>query len=139
MAQIVNIVINDAATTPVAHTFAPVTSYDAQGVANWADRSGGISVGFPTLSFKLREPTKGSRTYRLTAKVKLPVLDVTSPSTGTGIQPAPSVAYNLETHIEMVMPERATLQNRKDILAYAKGYMANAAITTAVENLEPVY
>lgn len=140
MANIANVVINDGQTTPVAHTFAPVTSRDETGVAIWTDRSSGIPVGFPVLSFKMRMPSKGSRNYRVTAKVRVPTLDVTSPSTGTGIQPAPSVAYATEVNVEFILPERATLQNRKDALAYVKNFLANAAVVTAaVENLENVF
>jgi hypothetical protein len=140
MAQIANIVLNDGQSTPVAHTFAPVTSHDTNGVAVWTDRASGIAVGFPVISFRLRDPLKGSRAYRLTAKIRVPVLDVTSPSTGTGIQPAPSVAYACEANIEFILPERSVLQNRKDILAYAVGLMGNAAVMkAAVETYEQVF
>lgn len=139
MAAIANVVINDGQATPVAHTFAPVT-IDAQGVAKWADRSGGISVGFPTLSYSLKNPTGNSKSYKMTAKVTLPVLEQTSPSTSTGIQPAPVVGYNLIANIEIVLPERSTTQDRKNLLSYVKNFLANAAVVTAgVENYETVY
>lgn len=139
MSAIANVVINDGQSTPVSHTFAPVT-IDAQGVAKWADRSGGISVGFSTLSYSLKNPTGSSKSYKLTAKVVLPVLEQTAPSTATGIQPAPTVAYNLIANVEMVMPERSTAQDRKNLLAYVKNYLANATVITAgVENYETVY
>ncbi len=139
MSAIANIVINDGKATPVAHTFAPVTSSDPNQVAVWADRATGIAVGFPVLSFKLRAPVKGSRAYRLSAKVKYPVLNVTSPSTGTGIQPLPSVAYNIEANVEFTIPEASLLADRKDFFAFVKNYMANAVWTSAVENYEDVY
>lgn len=139
MSAIANIVINDGKATPVAHTFAPVTSSDPNQVAVWTDRATGISVGFPVLSFKLRAPVKGSRNYRLSAKVKYPVLNVTSPSTGTGIQPLPSQAYVLEANLELVMHEASLLADRKDFFAFVKNYMANAVWTSAVENYEDVF
>lgn len=139
MSAIANIVINDGQTTPASHTFAPVT-IDAASVAKWADRSGGISVGFPQLTYSLKNPSKDSKAYKLTAKVVLPVLEQTSPSTSTGIQPAPTVAYNLVANVELVLPERSTLQDRKNLLAYVRNYLANAAVITAgVENYEAVY
>jgi hypothetical protein len=139
MAAIANIVINDGKATPVAHTFAPVTSSDPNGVAVWTDRATGVAVGFPVINMKLRAPSKGSRSYKLTAKVKLPVLNVTSPSTGTGIQPLPSVAYNIEANIEFLMPEASLLADRKDFFAFVKNYLANAVWTAAVENYEEVF
>lgn len=139
MSAIANVVINDGQSTPVAHTFAPVT-IDAAGVAKWADRSGGISVGFPTLSYSLKNPTGQSKSYKLTAKVTLPILEQTSPSTSTGIQPAPTVAYNLIGNVELVLPERSTLADRKNLIAYVRNYLANATVITAgVENYETVY
>jgi len=139
MSAIANIVINDGQATPVSHTFAPVT-IDAQGVAKWADRSGGISVGFPGLSYSLKSPSGNSKSYKMTAKVTLPVLEQTSPSTSTGIQPAPTVAYNLIANVELVLPERSTLQDRKNLLAYLRNYLANATVITAgAENYETVY
>ena len=139
MAQIANIVINDGKATPVAHTFAPVTSHDANGVAIWTDRSTGVAVGFPELSFKLASPSKASRNYKVTAKVTLPVLNVTSPSTGTGIQPLPSVAYSLIADVKLTIPEATLLADRKDFFAYVKNFLANAVWTAAVENYEEVF
>lgn len=139
MSAIASIVINDGQTTPVAHTFSPVT-IDAVGVAKWADRAAGISIGFPTLTYSLKSPSKGSSAYKLTAKVTLPVLEQTSPSTATGIQPAPTVAYSLIANVELVLPERSLLLDRKNLLAFARNYLANAAVITAgVENYETVY
>lgn len=139
MAAIAPVVLNDGQATPVAHTFAPVT-IDQNGVAKWADRVGGISVGFPTISYSLKSPTTGSKAYKMNAKVTLPVLEQTSPSTSTGIQPAPTVAYNLIANVELVLPERSTLLDRQNLLAYVKNYLANAVVITAgVQNYETVY
>jgi hypothetical protein len=42
--------------------------------------------------------------------------------------------------MDFVLPERSTLAQRKDLLAFAKNYLANASvITAAVENFETVY
>nr|APG77230.1 hypothetical protein [Hubei levi-like virus 7] len=138
MTAIAALTLKDGQATPVNHTFAPV-NIDQQGVAKWADRVGGIAVGFPTVSFSMRVPTKASRMYRVTAKVTLPVLEQTSASTATGIQPAPTKAYDLMCNIEFVLPERSTEAQRKDILAYAKEYLANAVLSSAVTTFESVY
>jgi len=139
MTAIAALTLADGQGTPVNHTFNPV-NIDNVGVAKWADRSGGIALGFPTVSFSLRNPTQSSRAYKLTAKVVTPVLEVTSPSTASGIQPAPTLAYNLIATLDMVLPERSTVAQRKDLLAFLKNYLANAAVmTAAVENFEAVY
>jgi len=138
MTAIAAMTLADGQATPSNHTFSPVDIKD--GVAKWADRSGGIALGFPAVSFSMRQPVKGSRNFRLTMKVALPVLEATSPSTSTGIQPAPTKAYDLLFSGEFVLPERSTLAQRNDLLAYVKNFLANSAvIPPAVANFESVY
>lgn len=143
MTAIAALTIADGQSTPVNHTFAPVT-IDANGVAQWADRSSGIAIGFPNVSYRLRAPAKGNtstgdRVYRLSLKVSTPVLEVTSPSTASGIQPAPTKAFEPIANIELVLPERSTLAQRKDLLAYVKNLLSNAIVQQGVENFETVY
>lgn len=146
MPALANITINDGQATPVAHTFNP-SGPDKNGVNYFYDRSGGIAIGFPAISIDLREPLPAKpngvssleRVYRATVKVIMPVLEVTSASTGTGIQPAPTKAYDLVFKGEFLLPERATQANRKDILAFAKNILANANITSLVQDLESIY
>lgn len=139
MATQANLVVNDGQTTPAAHTFGAAGA-DPLGVARWYDRSGGIALGFPQLNFSMKVPSKSSRNFRIIAQVVIPVLEQTSASTATGIQPAPTKAYDLRSNIEFVLPERSTLQQRKDLLAYVKNYLANSTVwTAAVENFEPVW
>lgn len=138
MTQIVNQTLADGQATPVNHTFSAV-KVDAQGIAKWADRSGGIALGFPVLTFLLRDPTKGSRNYKATAKVVIPVLEVTSAATSTGIQPAPTKAYDLTATMEMVLPERSTAAQRADLLAYMKNFMASTVVSSAVSSFEAVF
>jgi hypothetical protein len=138
MAAIATLVLADGQATPANHNFDPVNIVDD--VAKWADRSGGIAIGFPVVSYSLRQPTKnGSRAFKLTTKVVLPILEVTSPSTATGIQPAPTKAYDLIANVEFVLPERSSLAQRKDLLAYVKNALANAVVTNGVNNFESVY
>lgn len=138
MAAIAALTLADGQATPVNHTFNPV-NIDATGVARWADRVGGIAIGYPVVSVSLRSPTKDSRAYKLVIKVVSPTLEVTSPSTSTGIQPAPTKAYDCIFSGEMVLPERSTQAQRKDLLAFVKNMLANAVVTNAVNDFESVY
>lgn len=137
MPQIGNVVINDGAGTPVAHTFAPVTINGP--LASYADRSGGIAVGFPTITASLTSPTKTSRLYKARLRVVVPVLETLSNSTVSGILPAPTKGYDMTADMTFLMPERSTLQNRKDLLAFAKNLLANALVTAVIENNETIY
>lgn len=139
MAQRANIVINDGQTTPVAHTFNPNSgdgNVPGTSMISYEDRSGGISVGFPTVMFITRKPNKQLRNTKVTLIVKRPVLEVLSNSTVSGIMPAPTVAYEVTFRAEFTLPERSDLAARKDILAYARNLLANAAVTSAIQDLE---
>ena len=86
------------------------------GVAKWMGIGGGISVGYSTFTLSVREPTKASRLYKVTAKLDLPTLEQTSASTATGIQPAPTKAYSCQAVLEFLLPERSTQAERKILL-----------------------
>ncbi len=134
-----NVVILDGKSTPVSHTFAP-DARDTNGVALYADCSPGVAAGFWTLSINRRAPVNnGQQVYKVSAKLRLPTLAVTSPSTGTGIQPAPTVAYAMEAHVEFLIPAQGTLAERKDVLALAKNLLATSTMSSVIENLEAIY
>jgi hypothetical protein len=147
MPALANLSINDGLATPVAHTFSPI-GIDANQVASFQDKVSGIPLGFGKIATSLRAPSSGGlqpgvnsakSVYRARLKIDIPVLEVTSPSTGSGIQPAPTVAYTAIANIEFVIPARSSLQDRKDILAFAKNLLADNHATNLVVNLESVW
>lgn len=140
MPAIGTVTVNDGATTPVAHAYAPA-GIDGNQVASFADRSGGIPVGYGKLTISLRPPSPKSieKMYLATFRLETPILEQTSASTASGIQPAPTVAYKPIAEVRMWLPERSTLQNRKDLRAQVKNLLADAVVSAVVENLETVY
>lgn len=137
MAAIATVTLMDGQATPVAHTFTPVGVKNA--VAVWKDKSVGIPIGFSTLTYSLREPSGSLPAYKLSAKLVVPTLEVTSPSTATGIQPAPTKAYDCLLNIDAVIPDRATDQNRKDLYAYGVSLLANAILSNGIKNAEAIW
>lgn len=137
MPAIGNIVINDGAGTPVAHTFGPVTIDGT--VAKYADRVGGIPVGYPVIWVDAREPKSGSALWKSTMTIMVPTLEQTSPSTASGIQPAPTVAYFHTTKIDWLFPVRGTLQERKNQRSFTVNLLAHATVISVLENMEAVY
>lgn len=137
MGAIATLTLNDGQATPVAHTFNPTSTRDA--IALYHDRSGSIPVGYPSVSISMRKPTKASRAYKADIRIAVPTLEITSPSTGTGIQPAPTKAYDVLFVGELMLPERSTKAQRADLLAYAKNLLSNAVVKTLVEDLEEIY
>lgn len=137
MTAIANLVLNDGQTTPVAKTFTPTVASLDQAV--WQDRSLGIFTGMPTVILSSRKPVKGSPLFRVKGTVKLPVMEVVSNSSVSGISPAPTVAYTLQANVELLLPERSNLQDRKDLNAYTANLMADAQFKSLVENFESPY
>ena len=144
--------ITTSATVGVDKTFDP-EGFILPGVARWCDRSGGIAIGYPRFSLSVRPPTKVSRVYKVTAKLVLPTLEQTSASTSTGIQPAPTKAYDCTCMMEFLLPERSTLAERNALLSHVRSLFittitasdalpsdaTGSPLITAVANFEPPY
>lgn len=136
-----NITVNDGQGTPVSHTFNPSEDGD---VDLFEDKSGGVAIGYPMIMVRFRRPASPSggsasgnnRVYRIQLNFSWPVLEQTSASTGTGIQPAPTVAYVLRSNQEWLIPERSTLANRKDLRAIVYNTLNNADIKKVLEEQE---
>ncbi len=139
MPAIGNITINDGMPTPVARTFGP-SGIDSNEVAGYADRAGGIPIGYGVITILLRKPSDLQRgVYKATVKLLLPTLEQTSASTATGIQPAPTVAYTTAMHADFLLPSRSTTQERKNLRVLGMNLFNHATLTAVIENLESVY
>lgn len=126
MAAQADIVINDGQASPVAHTFSKRGATSV--LATYKDISGGIPIGYPmiTVGFAQTGPARDS-VWKTDARIVLPSMEVISGSDG-GYTPRPKVAYSHFARIELVSPNRSSLQERKDIVAYAKNLLALAVI-----------
>lgn len=132
-----NISLSDAASTPVVHVFYPTEK--AGNIIFWKDRTQGIAAGQPTLSVSQRPSSKQAPTYKMLWRLDVPTLEQSSPSTGSGYQPAPKVAYTNTFEMTFVMHERATLQERKDLLAMARDLIDEAIIAAEVQDLDLIW
>lgn len=144
MGAIASIVLTDAAATPVAFTFTPskqgllgpslsVAEFEARAANN------GIPVGSYKVAMNFARPTKDRKTFRIGMKLELPVLEVTSNSTVSGIQPAPTISYKPIAELNWVLPERSSLQVRKDLRKMFATLLADTQVVNAVENLDFPY
>jgi hypothetical protein len=144
MSAVANIVLNDAQATPVAHTFIPI-SPDDKGTWWWEDQSGSASIGYNRISMSLKRATNpaagassAQRMNRVSVGFHTPVLE-TLGTNDAGYTPAPTVAYVNRCNIEFILPERNTLQDRKDLRKYIDYLMAESQLVNMVENLQNVY
>lgn len=139
MSAIANIVLNDGQGTPVAHTFAPAKTQADLAVLE--DRVAGFYVGFNKLTFSLTRPngsTTSNRNLKLSIKIETPKLESANPA-ANGFTPAPTVSYRPVVELTATIPERSSLQDRKDLQAYIKNALSNAFVTDAFEKFELPY
>jgi hypothetical protein len=129
-----SLVLNDGQSTPVAKTFS-ARGADMQ-LAVWKDIASGISIGFPTVTLSNKERNGSNGTYRVEARVTLPVLETISGDAG-GYTPSPKVAYTMLGKVELISPNRATVQNRKDLRAFVANLMGNTILVEAFVDYNP--
>lgn len=139
-----NIVLADAAATPVNHTFVPNGKDFKTGTSWWVDRSQANAIGYWRISFEIKEPppaTAGQsskdRNVRIRIGLHEPVLEVLSNSTVSGIVPAPTVAYIPRKFEEYIFSERTSLIERQHIRKMGNLLSANTLMVQAIENMEP--
>lgn len=143
MSALANIVLADAQVTPVNHTFVPV-GMDKNSVQWWEDKSQASAIGFWRVSLEFKRPPTvnagvANRVYRVRIGLHEPALENVTNSTVSGVSPAPTLSYVCRTICEFILPERSSLQNRKDIRKMIALLVADAQMIDAVENLSNVY
>lgn len=133
-----NITLTDGATTPVNHVFYPVPKKGE--VLFWVDRTAtSVPIGQDELSLFQRVPSKQAKSYKISWKLEKKTLEQTSPSTTTGIQPQPTLAYTNMAGLNFVFHERSTAQERTDLLTQMRDLIDEAIVTGQVVNLDLQY
>jgi len=140
-----NIVLADAQGTPVNHTFVPLGP-DKDGVFWFEDQSQASPVGYWRISYQLKRPpaaaagqSSSQRTYRAVIGLHEPSLENVTNNTVSGIAPAPTISYIPRSFTEYVMPERASLQNRKDLRKMNYNLQNETQLVSLVETLVTPY
>lgn len=145
MSAVAAIVLADALGTPVNHTFTPLGP-DANGVWWFEDQSQSTPIGYWRISLELkRTPPAGNgaasssnRVNRVVCAMHQPTLE-TLGTNDAGITPPPTVSYVTRSKTEFILPERNTLQNRKDLRKMMQNLLANTQVVDMVETLQNVY
>lgn len=129
MPAIADIVVNDAETTPVAHTFSPVTTNGA--LAKLANRTATTPAGYETLQAEMRTPGGGRTAYQLVLGLNDPVEAVVDGQT--------VVVRNNSFELKFNFSPLSTAQERKNDLKMASNLLAHATIVAMADKLEPIY
>lgn len=127
-----SLTLTDAAGTPVNRTFNVVQSNPDLTI--WKDYStnGGTPIGAGVASVSVKENASG--VVRVTGKLVLPTLETVAGDDASGFTPVPRKAFECIGTFEFVFPNRASLQNRKDMKAMLIDLAGDAVITSAVES-----
>lgn len=128
MPQLAEIVLNDGAATPVAHTFAPVTT---DGRSAQLKERVGLPIGYPGLNVNVRPPVQQGDIYKVS-------LLLTLPSTVT-VDGVAKVDYTLTAEVNLMMSNRSTAQNRRDLRVFVANALRHATLQEVIEKLEPLY
>lgn len=128
-----NIVLADGQATPVDHTFVPASN--VSGVYTWEEKNADASVGNRRITASLKSPSGGSLNYKAVIKLWNPKLEVTSPSTSSGYQPAPKVAYTVASEVHVNIPQRSALADRKDSTAFVYGLLNTTVMKSLLNDL----
>lgn len=134
MSAIANIVVPDAATTPVNHTYAP---QKIEGnTARWQEKSATQPAGYHNLAATLRDPVNGGDTYRHTIEYSIPKLKTYTDPGGNNIT---VVDYVHRVKCEMLIPNLGLLQERKDFRKMFVGILNDAQIVDQIEQLNHAF
>jgi hypothetical protein len=136
MGAIATLSLDDGQATPVAHSFEPTRAGET--LATYHDKVDGIMAGYPSVSIGNRFPTQENGNYKVTLRVKIPVLE-TAATAASGFTPGPTVAYVLSGNMDFIIPARATEAERDDLLAYCKNLLAHTVVDAVVVDMDPPY
>lgn len=134
MANIANIVVNDSAAPPVAHTYVPITSSPAL----WRETSASsLSLaGQPTIKLVSRLDMTASGLNKLRLIVDIPSEAVLG-TADDGYKATPKVDYSTRAVVEFFLPSRSTLAQRREARVRLSNLLMSAAIIDAVDTVAP--
>lgn len=134
MSAIANIVVPDAAATPVNHTFVPL-KVDGN-TARWVEKSSAYPIGWWTLAATLRPPLADGQPYRVNVELNIPV---TATYTSVSGAPVTVVDRTYRAKVELIESSSSLLQERKDGNKVLLGILGSAQFLSALNDLENVY
>lgn len=143
MPQIAAIVINDGASTPVAHTFSPI-GRDNNGVFWFEQTTPAVSspIGAKRIGYKqtrvLDSRKRETGVSRCTYTLSVPSLE-TLATNDAGFLPPATLAYEEVCRISFDLADRSITQERKDTRVLVANFLAHAMAVANVDTLQPSY
>lgn len=136
MPQISDLAISNGASTPVSKTFVPHKPQQADNAAVWFNKDASTPVGYRRITAVTKQRSDGG--FKVDLTIADPVLAIVDGQCCVDAND-PQVSYTDFANISFVIPRGATIDNRKDILAFAKNLLGTAMATALVVNNEVIY
>lgn len=132
--------VNGAATNTVTYNPISAGQMDSNGYLNshWQEQSATSAIGFSDIVVKSRPIKPGVELQRINGSLSIPTLDITAPASGTGIQPAPSVAYSMDFTFGFKLPTRGTTTEKWELYFRAKDLITEAFLEAMVKSNDQV-
>lgn len=139
MAAIAPISVNDGQATPVAHVYNPIQTGDVASYKRNGDTAVPV-VGYENVQLSLKEANGSSEAVnRAKITLRIPVLETPAGGAQSGYVAPPKVAYFMMGTLEMILPNRSTAAQRKDLRVLCANLLANAQVIALIEQLERPY
>ncbi len=114
---------------PVNHTFA-VIGTNGQ-TAQWADKAGGISIGYPKITHEVRQAKSSTGANSVLVSIELPTV-----STVNGV----NTRARLSTcAVRFNFAQDSTLVERKDLVGYLINFLSNTTVRPTVYDTEAFF
>lgn len=130
MAQATSVVLKDGQTTPVNVTFSPERITPDLSV--FTDRGTPAAIGYRRVKLSNRFAGGKSVVNRANMDIEYPVL-------ATDALGNISRAYVLRASVQLILPDRATDQERKNLYAFLLSALQETTLRGALRDLDPLY
>lgn len=127
MPTFTSLTVNDGQTTPVAHTFAPLSREG--GVATFVDRSPAIAAGWKRIKHEVVSAQQTGAANRVKITAEDPVVAT--------VDAQLKVVRRSTASINLNFAQDATDQERKDLVAYCINYLSNTTVKNGIIAIEP--
>lgn len=141
MAAITQIVLNDGASTPVAHTFVPMTPQTGAIASTltpalWYSKDADSVAGYQRLNASVGR--NGNGMYKALVDLAIPRLASPSASCCTDTN-VPSVTDEHLVNVRFTLPPTGTSQLRKNLRVELINYLQSAQAIALIDDLEPAW
>lgn len=130
MATRANIVVNDGAATPVAHTFNPMGKPSGSDYEIYVERASGKPEFQSEIRIKTQQPSKSGQPYKVFATMIQPKI--------VNVNGVDTLDRQSRLDLTFTTSSRSITQDRKDLRVMLRNLLENAQVIAVIDNLETI-